>query len=126
MKMFRLAALASLQGAFLLAPGPLGAGRADDTPRIAVTVENAGSNARTTASYDCAGKAFEVEYINVEPDHLAIVPVDGEPRIFAMVISGSGARYASGQYIWWSKGTEAWLYDQMRGGDAAPVLTCTE
>jgi membrane-bound inhibitor of C-type lysozyme len=117
---------AFVPAALLLAAAATGNAAETERPRIAVTVENAGSNARTTASYDCAGKEIEVEYINVEPDHLAIVPVEGEPRIFVMVISGSGARYASGRYIWWSKGTEAWLYDQMQGGDAAPVLTCTE
>jgi membrane-bound inhibitor of C-type lysozyme len=81
---------------------------------------------RTTAHYDCAGNTAEVDYINVEPDHLAVVPVEGKKRIFVLVMSGSGARYASGQYIWWSKGNEASLYDETKGADAPPVLTCTE
>jgi membrane-bound inhibitor of C-type lysozyme len=99
---------------------------AADAPHIVVTVENGGPNMRTTAHYDCGGNAVEVEYINVEPDHLAIVPVEGRKRVFALVLSGSGARYASGQYIWWSKGKEAWLYDETKGAGAPPLLTCAE
>jgi membrane-bound inhibitor of C-type lysozyme len=99
---------------------------AADAPHIALTVQNGSPNMLTAAHYDCAGNAVDVEYVNVEPDHLAIVPVDGRKRIFVLVISGSGARYASGQYIWWSKGKEASLYDEMKGADARPMLTCTE
>ncbi len=99
---------------------------AGDAPRITIEIENASPNMRTTAHYDCAGEAVEVEYINVEPDHLAIVPVEGRKRVFVLVMSGSGARYASGRYVWWSKGREASLYDEMKGADAPPVLTCTE
>lgn len=99
---------------------------ADDAPHISIEVENSSPNMRTAARYDCAGKTVEVEYVNVEPDHLAIVPVEGQKRIFALVMSASGARYASGQYIWWSKGREASLYDEMKGADAPPILTCTE
>ena len=93
-------------------------------PHISVIVETGSPNMRTTAHYDCAGKAVAVEYLNVEPDHLAIVPVEGSKRIFVLVMSGSGARYASGRYIWWSKGTEASLYDETKGPDASPILTC--
>jgi membrane-bound inhibitor of C-type lysozyme len=46
--------------------------------------------------------------------------------VFASVISASGARYASGQWVWWSKGSDASLYDTTLGEDAEAVLTCTE
>ena len=99
---------------------------AGDAPGISIGIENGSPDMRTTAHYDCAGKTVEVEYVNVEPDHLAIVPVEGRKRIFVLVMSGSGARYASGRYVWWSKGREASLYDEMKGADAPPILTCTE
>jgi membrane-bound inhibitor of C-type lysozyme len=119
--------LACLYGILVLLVAPLGAAAfAADAPHIAVTVEDGSPNMRTNARYDCAGEAIDVEYLNVEPDHLAIVPVDGVKRIFVLVLSGSGARYASGQYIWWSKGKEASLYDKTKGAEAPPVLTCTE
>ena len=47
---------------------------------------------------------FTVEYLNAGENHLAILPVHGQALIFANVISGSGARYAAGQYIWWDAG----------------------
>jgi membrane-bound inhibitor of C-type lysozyme len=111
--------------AFLL-PAVGSAAFAGDAPYVSIAIENGGPNMRTTARYDCAGAALDVEYVNVEPDHLAIVPVEGRKRIFVLVMAASGARYASGRYIWWSKGREAWLYDEMKGADAPPILTCTE
>jgi membrane-bound inhibitor of C-type lysozyme len=45
--------------------------------------------------------AFSVEYLNGAGNSLAVVPVGGNSLIFANVVSGSGARYAAGQYIWW-------------------------
>ena len=47
---------------------------------------------------------FSVEYLNGAGNSLAIVPVSGNSLIFANVVSGSGARYAAGQYIWWEAG----------------------
>jgi len=79
--------------------------------------------------YDCATDApLAVTYINAAPNFLAIVPVaeQPEPLIFTAVISASGVRYASGQWIWWTKGADASLYDATLGDDAEAVLTCSE
>lgn len=82
---------------------------------------------RTIVHYTCKGGAdLAVTYVNGEPDHLAIVPVEGGERIFVNVIAASGARYASGQYVWWTKGRDASLYDVMHGPNAAPERTCRE
>ena len=65
---------------------------------------------RNTVKYQCDAQGakmglpagvFSVEYINGAGNSLAIVPVGGNSLIFANVISGSGARYAAGEYIWW-------------------------
>ena|SRR6185312_6718148 len=65
---------------------------------------------RSTAQYQCDANGakmglpagtFTVEYLNGAGNSLAVVPVGGKSLIFANVISGSGARYAAGQYIWW-------------------------
>ncbi|MDQ2774461.1 MAG: MliC family protein [Acidobacteriota bacterium] len=48
--------------------------------------------------------AFTVEYLNGGGNSLAITPISGRSLIFVSVISGSGARYASGPYIWWDAG----------------------
>jgi membrane-bound inhibitor of C-type lysozyme len=47
---------------------------------------------------------FSVEYVNGAGNSLAIVPVSGHSLIFANVVSGSGARYAAGGFIWWDAG----------------------
>jgi len=44
---------------------------------------------------------FSVEYLNGAGNSLAVVPVGGNSLVFANITSGSGARYAAGQYIWW-------------------------
>lgn len=77
-----------------------------------VTLHLKGSQAmsRSTVEYQCdaAGAkmglpagAFSVEYLNGAGNSLAILPVNGESLVFANIVSGSGARYAAKQYIWW-------------------------
>lgn len=68
------------------------------------------SVSRKSARYQCdanaaklglPAEAFPVEYINGGGNSLVIVPVAGKPLLFVTVLSGSGARYAAQQYIWW-------------------------
>jgi membrane-bound inhibitor of C-type lysozyme len=77
-----------------------------------VTIHLKGSQAisRLTAQYQCDAQGakmglpagtFSVEYLNGAGNSLAILPVNGTTLIFANIISGSGARYAAKQYIWW-------------------------
>lgn len=67
--------------------------------------------------YSCGdGPVFSVQYINAGANMLAILPVDGDMRIFVNVLSASGARYASGTHIWWSKGDGATLEDEIVEG----------
>jgi membrane-bound inhibitor of C-type lysozyme len=84
---------------------------------------------RRVMVYDCSGgEPFSVTYINAAPNFLALVPIaeEPEPLVFASVISASGARYASGHWIWWTRGVDATLHDVTLGEDAEPVLTCSE
>lgn len=79
--------------------------------------------------YDCATETpVRVTYINAAPNFLAIVPLadEPEPLVFAAILSGSGARYAAGKWVWWTKGSEASLYDTTLAEDADPVLSCSE
>lgn len=88
-----------------------------------------GSFDRRNVLYDCSdGEPFDVIYINAAPNFLALVPIEDEPQfiVFASVISGSGARYAAGKWIWWTDGVDASLYDTTLGEDAPAVLTCSE
>jgi membrane-bound inhibitor of C-type lysozyme len=80
-----------------------------------LTIHLSGSQpiTRHTVKYQCDAQgakiglsagAFSVEYINGAGNSLAVVPVGGNSLIFANVVSGSGARYAARQYIWWDAG----------------------
>ena len=102
--MKRLAILATLS---MAAPAFAGAG---------VTLPLTGGDATIqSARYSCdGGPAFDVQYINVGPNSLAVLTLDGQDIVFANVISGSGARYAAGAMEWWTKGETATLTDAMK------------
>jgi membrane-bound inhibitor of C-type lysozyme len=96
---------------------------------LQITLDTAGDFERRVIAYDCAAEApLVVTYINAAPNFLALVPVadQTETMVFAAVVSGSGVRYAAGQWVWWNKGIDGSLYDTTLGEDAEPVLTCTE
>lgn len=80
-----------------------------------------------TAKYTCTGSdPITVQYVNADPNYLALIPVHGQTLVFVNTISASGAKYEAGQFVWWNKGSDATLSDVTEGLDAAPVLTCTE
>lgn len=82
---------------------------------------------RIKASYMCDDQSVaEVVYINAGPVSLATLSRKGEFLVLANVLSGSGARYAGGSLIWWSKGRGASLYDLTKGENAPPVATCMQ
>lgn len=94
---------------------------------LVLTLESQGNVERNIVSYLCDDEqAISVQYINAAPNFLAIVPVEGQSLVFATTISGSGARYVSGPYEWWSHQSEATLRDLMQDEDADPLATCTE
>ena len=106
----KLAALA----ATLLAP--LGAGAAT------VTLDLPGTLDQQSVAYACDGSdaKLAVTYYNLPDTQLAVLPVKGTPRAFVSVLAGSGAKYASGSTVWWTRGDVADLYDE-RTPDAKPV-----
>lgn len=54
--------------------------------------------------YACQdGKSLTVKYMTVGDTPLASIVLDGKTLVFANVLSGSGARYASGRYVWWTQ-----------------------
>ena len=80
-------------------------------------------------TYACGdAEAFAVQYVNAGANALAILPVDGEERLFVNVVAASGAKYVSGAHVWWTKGDTATLENEMEAGslqecksqDAAP------
>ena len=80
---------------------------------------------RNRVEYHCEGmEPFAVDFINAAPNFLAIVPIEGQSLVFVNVLSGSGARYASGRYEFWTKGGEATLTDLM--ADPPTPVSCSE
>jgi membrane-bound inhibitor of C-type lysozyme len=94
---------------------------------LTLTIPGDAQADRITASYSCEGlDDLEVEYVNAGANSLALVPLEGETLVFANVLAASGARYAAGPYIWWTRGRSADLYDLRQGEDAPPIATCEE
>ena len=76
-------------------------------------------------AYQCSdGQTRNVTYFNSDENNLALVEAEDSQRVYVNVISGSGARYASGPFIWWVKGNDADLYDEMADKNAKPI-SCT-
>lgn len=67
--------------------------------------------------YTCdGGKTLLVKYMTVGDTPLAAMTLNGKTLVFANVMAGSGARYASGQYVWWTKGPTGFLVDETLPG----------
>ncbi len=105
------------------ATAPAAAALADD---ITIALPAGQTVERTKVRYHCEGMAsVDVEYINAGENALAVVTLVRVPLVFASVLSASGARYAAGPYVWWTKGRDADFYDLRRGEDGEPV-SCRE
>lgn len=59
--------------------------------------------------------------MNAGPVALALLTMGEEFVVAANVLAGSGARYAGGPYLWWTRGEEASLASLFDGEDAAPT-----
>ncbi len=93
-----------------------------------ITIELPGDVAVTTNDvlYKCGDKDVAVTYYNAGDISLAKLELDDETVIASSVLSGSGAKYAGGIYIWWSKGAEANLYNLMDDPEQEKPTSCAE
>ena len=100
----------------------LGAVTAGAAHAATLTLDLPGPLDRQSVSYACEGSAekLAVTYYNLPDTQLAVLPVAGTPRAFVGVLAASGAKYASGSTIWWTRGNVADLYDE-RQPDAKPI-----
>lgn len=90
-----------------------------------VVLSLTGSFERNIVEYHCEGlEPFTVDFVNASPNFLAIVPIGPQKLVFVNVLSASGAKYVSGQFEFWTKGSEATLTDlQVTEGG---TLACSE
>jgi membrane-bound inhibitor of C-type lysozyme len=98
-----------------------------------VTLSLGGNADKKVVTYDCEAHApLVVTYINAAPNFIAVVPITNDENsltddmVFVSVLTGSGAKYEAGPFVWWNKGTDATLHDAREGLDAAPLLSCAE
>jgi membrane-bound inhibitor of C-type lysozyme len=109
-----------------LAAALLAASTAAHADPLTLQLPGGAAAERNTVAYSCdGGRSVKAEYINAGANSLAIVHRDGQAIVMVSVLSGSGARYAGQQYIWWTKGNAADFYDLTRGEDAPAEFSCT-
>ncbi|WP_244629771.1 MliC family protein [Martelella limonii] len=90
----------------------------------AVTLTLPEGTTEIAAKYDCGDFTLDARYINGDQIMLAELQWPDNHIIAAEVIAASGARYAAGQYVWWSKGNDGTLYDVTKG-ENDPGTACT-
>jgi membrane-bound inhibitor of C-type lysozyme len=97
----------------LISAGVLSCGALAGASDLTIHLNGSQPISRKTVRYQCDTQGakmglpagvFSVEYLNGAGNSLAVVPVGGNSLIFANVVSGSGARYAAQQFIWWDAG----------------------
>ncbi|WLD95627.1 MliC family protein [Agrobacterium leguminum] len=76
--------------------------------------------------YQCAADKVEAVYFNAGEISLVRLGLKDGVTVAANVISGSGAKYQGGIYVWWSKGGEADLYDLMADPEMKKPVHCVE
>ncbi|OOL18776.1 hypothetical protein BRY73_06965 [Ochrobactrum sp. P6BS-III] len=93
-----------------------------------ITIKLPEDTAVTTNSvlYKCGEKDVSVTYYNAGDISLAELELDDETVIASNVLSGSGAKYAGGVYVWWTKGQEASLYNLMDDPEQEKPTSCAE
>lgn len=91
----------------------------------AVILNFTGNFERNVVNYQCEGlDPVSVQYINADPNYLAVMSVGDRKMVFVSVIAASGAKYVAGEYEWWTKGSEA-TFTNLRSEPQAPVA-CLE
>ena len=110
--------------ALLIAAFPAAHASADP---LTIDLPGGASANHQTVTYACSdSKRVTAEYINAGANSLAILKLGDETVLAVTVLSGSGAKYVGQQYVWWTKGDQADLYDQTKGEDAPPLFSCTK
>lgn len=92
---------------------------------LTIDLPGAAAEVRDDVAYSCTGDhKVSVDYVNAGGNSLAIVDLGDRTVLMVTVISGSGARYAGQEYVWWTKGETADFYDLTKGENAPPEFSC--
>lgn len=94
---------------------------------VEVTIDLPGEVDEMTIDYACeGGQPMTVRYVNGDATSLAIFDWQGQRYVASAAISGSGVRYVADRFVWWTRGEEATLFDELAGADADPLASCAE
>lgn len=74
--------------------------------------------------YACGDDSVSATYYNAGEISLVELEMEDQTIVASNVLSGSGAKYAGGVYIWWSKGDAADLYNIMEDPEMAKPVNC--
>ena len=95
-----------------------------------LTVGDLDAGTRRPIAYQCENEKRPVRvsyWLAADGQSFALVPVNGERFLFVDTVAASGVRYQAGRYIWWTKGREATLRDEIADEKAPPLLSgCVE
>lgn len=93
------------------------AGMASAQTTLSIPLKLGAMDSVMSQTYTCGdAEAFDVQYVTSGENALAIMPIDGEARIFVNVVSASGAKYVSGADVWWTKGDTATRENELTQG----------
>lgn len=76
--------------------------------------------------YACGDMNVSATYYNAGDISLAELEMEEGTIVAANVLSGSGAKYAGGIYVWWTKGETADLYNLMDDPEQEKPISCVE
>ncbi|MBO1024413.1 MliC family protein [Ochrobactrum sp. SD129] len=76
--------------------------------------------------YKCGDQHVSATYYNAGDNSLVELEMEDNTVIAANVLSGSGAKYAGGIYVWWTKGETADLYNLMDDPEQEKPISCKE
>ncbi|MBC8717959.1 MliC family protein [Ochrobactrum sp. Marseille-Q0166] len=114
---------ALLAGLSLIASGAVSGAMAGD---ITIPLPDDVEVTENSVLYKCGDQNISATYYNAGENSLVQLEMENNTVIAANVLAGSGAKYAGGVYIWWSKGDGADLYNLMDDPDQEKPISCTE
>jgi membrane-bound inhibitor of C-type lysozyme len=90
-----------------------------------VVLQFSGNFERKVVEYHCETiEPITVDFINAEPNFIAILPLGGKKYMLSSVVAASGVKYVGGPFEFWVKGNEATLTDVTV--DQGGALACAE
>ena len=89
---------------------------------ITVKIPKTDMGSDITTRYECGDFKLTARYITEGQISIVTLKWPDNYTIASQVVSGSGARYVSGPFIWWENGDEAKLINTFSDDDDNPAI----